>query len=68
MSTKEKDRKGELKDLIPYTLRFDDIQHRKLKVIAALHGDSLSAYLVKIFDEKIAEWEREHGGIEIPKK
>lgn len=54
--------------MIPYTLRFDDIQHRKLKVIAALHGDSLSAYLQKMFDKEITEWERTHGAIEIPNK
>ena len=54
--------------MIPYTRRFEDIQHRKLKVIAALHGDSLSAYLQKVVDERIEEWEKAHGEIEIPKK
>ena len=54
--------------MIPYTLRFEDIQHRKLKVIAALHGDSLSAYLQKMFEKEIKEWECTHGEIEIPKK
>ncbi len=52
--------------MIPYTLRFDDMQHRKLKVIAALHGDSLSAYLQKMFDKEIEEWESKHGAIKIP--
>ena len=55
-----------MKELIPYTMRFDDMQHMKLKVIAALHGDSLSAYLQKVFDKEIAEWEKTHGAIEIP--
>jgi len=54
--------------LIPYTLRFEDIEHRKLKVIAALHGDSLSAYLQKMFRKEIEDWEEKHGAIEIPKK
>ena len=54
--------------MIPYTLRFDDNQHRKLKVIAAHYGDSLSAYLQKVFNKEIEEWEREHGVIEIPQK
>lgn len=54
--------------MIPYTMRFEDIQHRKLKVIAALHGDSLSAYLQKMFDKEIDEWEQEHGAIKIPQE
>lgn len=52
--------------MIPYTLRFDDMQYRKLKVIAALHGISLSAYLQKMFNKEVTEWERIHGEIKIP--
>ena len=52
--------------MIPYTLRFEDTQHRKLKVIASYHGDSLSKYLVKMFDKEISEWEKRHGEIQIP--
>ena len=52
--------------MIPYTMRFDDMQHRKLKVIAALHGDSLSAYLQKMFNKEIRDWEKIHGEIQLP--
>ena len=52
--------------MIPYTIRLDEVLHRKLKVIAALHGDSLNKYLLKVFADKIEEWERTHGVIEIP--
>ena len=41
--------------------------HRKLKVIASLHGDSLNKYMMKMFTREIAEYEQLHGEIEIPK-
>ena len=53
-------------DMIPYTIRFEDTTHRKLKVIASHYGASLNKYLLKIFDKEISEWEQTHGEIEIP--
>lgn len=55
-----------IEKMIPYTIRFDDMLHRKLKVIASLHGDSLNRYMMKMFAKEIAEWEQAHGVIEIP--
>ncbi len=52
--------------MIPFTIRFDDTTHRKLKVIASHYGYSLNKYMLKLFDEKINEWENSHGVIEIP--
>lgn len=52
--------------MIPFTIRFDDILHRKLKVIAALHGDSLNKYMLKMFNREVSDWEKKHGEIEIP--
>ena len=54
------------KKMIPYTIRFDDMLHRKLKVIASLHGDSLNRYMMKMFTKAILDWEKAHGEIEIP--
>lgn len=48
------------------SLRYDDLIHRKLKVIAAYEGISLNRLIMKMFDEKVAEWENSHGVIEIP--
>ena len=52
--------------MIPYTIRFDDMLHRKLKVIASLHGVSLNKYMLKMFAKEITDWEQTHGKIEIP--
>ena len=48
------------------SLRYDDLVHRKLKIIAAYNGISLNKLIMQIFDDKIADWEKTHGEIEIP--
>lgn len=52
--------------MIPYTIRFDELLHRKLKVIASLHGDSLNKYMMKMFAKEVDNYEQSHGVIEIP--
>ena len=54
--------------MIPITIRIEDIPRRKLKVIAGYEDKSLNGIITSAIDEKIAEWERQHGGIEIPNK
>ena len=54
--------------MIPFTIRYDDEFHRKLKVIAAYNEQSLNALLMDMSREKIASWEKEHGEIKFPKK
>lgn len=46
-------------------IRYDDNVHRKLKVIAAYRGISMNKLIMNLFDKEIADWEREHGAIEI---
>ena len=65
MSIKQK---GGLMEVIPITIRIEDIPRRKLKVIAGYEDKSLNGIITSAIDEKIAEWERQHGGIEIPNK
>lgn len=52
--------------MIPYTIRLDDMLHRKMKVIASLHGDSLNKYMMKMFRREIEGYEERHGVIQIP--
>ncbi len=52
--------------LIPYTIRVEETARRKLKVIAGYEDKSLNGIITSAIDEKIAEWERTHGAIEIP--
>lgn len=52
--------------MMTYTLRFDDIQYRKLKIISAHFGLPLSKFMTKLFDTTIADWEKSHGLIDIP--
>ena len=47
-------------------IQYDDLVHYKLKVIAAYKKKSLSKYMIELFDKAIADWEKEHGVIEIP--
>ncbi len=49
-------------------IRYDDMVHRKLKVIAAYRGISLNKLIMSLFDKEIAEWEHEHGDIDIPEQ
>ena len=49
-------------------IRYDDIVHKKLKIIAAFQDISLNKLMMKVFDKTIADWEREHGEIEIPEQ
>lgn len=53
--------------MIPYTMRFDDTQYQKMRVIAAIHGDSFLKYLQKMIDREIAEYEKRYGEIELLK-
>ena len=55
-------------EVIPITIRIEDIPRRKLKVIAGYEDKSLNGIITSAIDEKIAEWERTHGAIEIPNK
>lgn len=52
--------------MIPYTIRLDDMLHRKMKVIASLHGYSLNKYIMKMFAKEVASHEQTYGVIEIP--
>ena len=47
-------------------IKFDDKEHYKLKIIAAYKKKSLSKYMVELFGNAIADWEREHGEIKLP--
>lgn len=47
-------------------IRYDDTVHNKLKVIAAYKKKSLNAFMMELFDNAIAEWEKKHGVIEFP--
>ena len=48
------------------TIRYDDIVHRKLKVIAAYKDVSLNTLMLGLFDKCVKEWESEHGPIQLP--
>ena len=49
-----------------YGINYDDTVHYKLKIIAAYKKKSLSKYMIELFDNAIAAWEREHGEIKLP--
>ena len=55
-------------DFIVFTIRIDDIARRKLKIMAGYEDISINALISGLIDEKIEEWEKAHGEIEIPKK
>ena len=57
--------KGDMK-MIPFTIRYDDELHYKLKVIASYHRKSLNAFMLDCFNGIVQEWEREHGAIKFP--
>lgn len=48
------------------TIRYDDLVHRKLKVIAAYKGISLNALMMELFDSCITEWESRNGPVRLP--
>lgn len=52
--------------MIPITIRLEDMPRRKLKVIAGYEDKSLNGIITAAIDEKIADWEKKHGEIEIP--
>ena len=54
--------------MTPFTIRYDDEIHQKLKVIAAYHKKSLNALMMDMFRQKVSDWEREHGAIEFPEQ
>lgn len=54
--------------LIPFSVRFDENVHRKLKVIAAYHEKSLNTFMNDSLAEVVQNWEREHGEIKFPKQ
>ena len=43
------------------TIRYDDIIHQKLKVIAAMRGVSLNVLLQQLFAQEIERWEAQYG-------
>ena len=48
------------------SIKYNDIVHYKLKIIAAYKKKSLSRFMTDLFDTAIADWENEHGEIKIP--
>lgn len=52
--------------MIPITIRLDDTVRRKLKVIGGYEDKSLNGIITKAIDDKISDWEKTHGVIEIP--
>ena len=59
---------NEIKGLIlmQLAIRYDDVTHRKLKVIAAYKNMSLNGLMLNIFAKTVNEWEQEHGEIKFP--
>ncbi len=55
-------------DFIVFTIRLDDTARRKLKVIAGYEDISINTVITGLIDNKIAEWEKKHGVIELPNK
>ena len=52
--------------MIPFTIRYDENLHYKLKVIASYHKQSLNAFMLESFNEIVRDWESEHGEIKFP--
>ena len=48
------------------TIRYDDITHRKLKIIAAYKNLSLNSLMMELFENCVKEWESEHGPVQLP--
>ena len=48
------------------TLRYDELLHRKLKVVAVYRDKSLNSLIADILAKSVSDWEREHGKIEFP--
>ena len=51
--------------MVPFTVRYDESLHHKLKIIAAYKKQSLNALLLDISNQEVKAWERKHGGIEL---
>jgi predicted HicB family RNase H-like nuclease len=47
-------------------IRYDELIHKKLKIIAAYKSKSLNRLMNDMFNREISDWEREHGEIKIP--
>ncbi len=54
--------------LIPFSIRFNEQLHKKLKVIAAYCECSLNTLINNIFEKTVNDWEKEHGEIKFPAK
>lgn len=54
--------------MIPFTIRYEDELHYKLKVIASYHKQSLNAFMLDSFNEIVRNWEKEHGEIKFPER
>ena len=52
--------------LIPFSIRFNEQLHKKLKVIAAYRERSLNTLINNIFEKTVNDWEKEHGEIKFP--
>lgn len=48
------------------TLRYDELLHRKLKVMAVYRDVSLNSLIAGILVQAVSNWEKEHGKIEFP--
>jgi predicted transcriptional regulator len=47
------------------TIRYDDVIHHKLKVIAATRGLSLNALLQQLLVQEVDRWEAKYGIVQI---
>jgi predicted HicB family RNase H-like nuclease len=47
------------------TIRYDDVIHNKLKVIAAMRGISLNALLQQLLVQEVDRWEEKYGTVKL---
>ena len=47
------------------TIRYDDVIHNKLKVIAASRGLSLNALLQQLLVQEVDRWEAKYGTVKL---
>ncbi len=52
--------------LVPFSIRLDEMLHKKLKIIAAYRERSLNTLFNNICEKTVNEWEKEHGEIKFP--
>ena len=50
------------------TLRYDELLHRKLKVIAVYRDLSLNSLIAGILGQAVTDWEEKHGKIDFPEE